>query len=326
MNKKPTLKELLNKHNNGINNNNNNNDINKIDSKFETINKKIDNKNYEIIVNNLQKPIKLSFKNAQKLFKKLPKNLRFLLINGREINNLMELYHELNNMDETTFNYHVNEHKNDFKKWINDVLNEKEIAKELENATNLDLFKKKLELQINKIENTNQSNFIDANYSFLKRNYNLNQNEKNNKIDINQTNTKYFDKINTDNNNNNFSSKNTNEQTITLDLITYLDKILSNNNSTNNDFFFKLIKSINMLKEEIEILNEKIDLINRENKTNLHELIEAINRDYDLIENELKHIEKIDGELNKKTTKIYNLEKEIENKEKKILNFYNKIK
>ncbi|MEM3127052.1 MAG: DUF5752 family protein [Candidatus Woesearchaeota archaeon] len=52
----------------------------------------------------------------------------FVFNNGRKASTIKELLDEIKNIDEKTFQYHVNEKKNDFATWINDVFKEKDLA------------------------------------------------------------------------------------------------------------------------------------------------------------------------------------------------------
>ena len=56
-----------------------------------------------------------------------PEN-NFWASDGRSIKNLFELADVLESMSHETFSSHVNEHKNDFSAWLNDVVGAKELA------------------------------------------------------------------------------------------------------------------------------------------------------------------------------------------------------
>lgn len=51
--------------------------------------------------------------------------------NGAVIKNLYELYNSLETMDEATFSHHVNELRNDFYNWVNDVIKDRKLADKL---------------------------------------------------------------------------------------------------------------------------------------------------------------------------------------------------
>lgn len=53
---------------------------------------------------------------------------------GRVMKNLEELSAGLQQMAEETFRYHVNEQRNDFSKWVRDVIGDYELSTELQNT------------------------------------------------------------------------------------------------------------------------------------------------------------------------------------------------
>lgn len=55
----------------------------------------------------------------------------FFMANGRVITRLSELPEVIENTDDQTFCYHVNEEKNDFANWIRDVFNSKPLANKI---------------------------------------------------------------------------------------------------------------------------------------------------------------------------------------------------
>ncbi|MBT3464480.1 hypothetical protein HOD20_08550 [archaeon] len=58
-------------------------------------------------------------------------NEYFMLKTGNPIKNLKEFVDSLENMNDWVFKHHVSLEKNDFSKWIADVLKEKELAQQL---------------------------------------------------------------------------------------------------------------------------------------------------------------------------------------------------
>ena len=54
---------------------------------------------------------------------------RFFVNDGRALGNMNELMESLKDMDEETFNHHVNKEKNDFMNWVKDVVGDKVLAK-----------------------------------------------------------------------------------------------------------------------------------------------------------------------------------------------------
>ena len=61
-------------------------------------------------------------------------NLSFYLNDGRRLYNLRDLENALQGMNMALFSYHVNEQRNDFANWIQDVFGFVELANEMRNA------------------------------------------------------------------------------------------------------------------------------------------------------------------------------------------------
>jgi purine-binding chemotaxis protein CheW len=55
----------------------------------------------------------------------------FWFNNGKAVKNIEELMHDLEKIDDDTFQHHVNRDKNDFSEWVEHVLNESDLAKML---------------------------------------------------------------------------------------------------------------------------------------------------------------------------------------------------
>ncbi len=64
----------------------------------------------------------------------VPEDKVFWCHDGRVMKNLEELYAGLQEMSEETFHYHVTEDRNDFSKWIRDVIGDYGLSTELQNA------------------------------------------------------------------------------------------------------------------------------------------------------------------------------------------------
>lgn len=56
----------------------------------------------------------------------------FILRNGQPIRSLKELIDALDYIDDTTFAHHVNEYRNDFANWVRDVINDGDLADEIQ--------------------------------------------------------------------------------------------------------------------------------------------------------------------------------------------------
>ncbi|MFW6383409.1 MAG: hypothetical protein ACOCZQ_02075 [Nanoarchaeota archaeon] len=117
---KPTLQELLKKHNDE---DDNRQDNGVTPRQFEQENKPSS-----------------KTRRLRSLFIELPSNKRFTLQSGNEVSNLMELYEEVLSMPDDVFYNHVNAYKNDFADWVQNTLQEPSIAARLSETSNKDEF------------------------------------------------------------------------------------------------------------------------------------------------------------------------------------------
>ena len=62
--------------------------------------------------------------------------MRFTCHDGIHVKNLQELASALEQMSDDTFYYHVNESKNDFSKWVRDVIGDDKLSRDLDKTTN----------------------------------------------------------------------------------------------------------------------------------------------------------------------------------------------
>lgn len=65
----------------------------------------------------------------------VPSENYFFVCDGHALKNVLELRDKIKNIDEHTFRHHVNESKNDFSNWINDVIKDKKLADDIKKAT-----------------------------------------------------------------------------------------------------------------------------------------------------------------------------------------------
>ncbi|MFH1181557.1 MAG: DUF5752 family protein [Candidatus Woesearchaeota archaeon] len=70
-------------------------------------------------------------KEARKILGKVPAMKSFWLCINLELRSLPELSVALESIDDDVFRYHVSKDKNDFEAWIRDVLQDKELAREI---------------------------------------------------------------------------------------------------------------------------------------------------------------------------------------------------
>lgn len=68
---------------------------------------------------------------AQRVLRAVPDVKRFYCHNGDILNNIYELKDALDRMDSPTFQHHVTEEKNDFARWVREVLGDDKLAGDL---------------------------------------------------------------------------------------------------------------------------------------------------------------------------------------------------
>ncbi len=82
----------------------------------------------------LSKLIKEPRSAPENIFEKdAPPGAAFLLKNGQEVRNLKELLEALETIDDATYAHHVNEHRNDFAAWIQNILQQEDLAEQIRN-------------------------------------------------------------------------------------------------------------------------------------------------------------------------------------------------
>ncbi len=81
---------------------------------------------------------------AEKILSKAKQEHSFKLHMGTEISSLKGLAEAMDIMSEETFNHHVNEKKNDFSNWIENVFEDSELAEEIRPLKSRDSIKKKI--------------------------------------------------------------------------------------------------------------------------------------------------------------------------------------
>lgn len=80
-------------------------------------------------VSETSKPVQLTV--VRKVLGRAPEEYGFVLADGRKLNSVFDLMHALQDMEDEVFRHHVNDARNDFASWINDVFEEPELAEEL---------------------------------------------------------------------------------------------------------------------------------------------------------------------------------------------------
>ncbi len=68
------------------------------------------------------------------MLKEAPTENLFWVCDGKVLKNLQELKVALENMNDDSYRYHVNQEKNDFANWIKDIFGEEKLAQQLRKA------------------------------------------------------------------------------------------------------------------------------------------------------------------------------------------------
>ncbi|OGN96684.1 MAG: hypothetical protein A2Z77_01485 [Chloroflexi bacterium RBG_13_51_36] len=74
--------------------------------------------------------IKISHEEAKRRLEDVPDGKRFWCHDGKVIRNLKELSKALNDMSDETFHYHLSGARNDFSKWIREVVGDDKLAED----------------------------------------------------------------------------------------------------------------------------------------------------------------------------------------------------
>jgi len=110
--------------------------------------------------------------NARKLFFDLPHKHKFWAKNGKEINNLTQLYECLVEMTEEIFKHHVTKNRDDFAKWVGEVLADTILARRMKSSRtklgHVEAVRKRIEqLRFGGIRIPHPKSKLQANYRFI---------------------------------------------------------------------------------------------------------------------------------------------------------------
>ena len=86
------------------------------------------------MVGSRETELNLNRAQAQKLLSDVPEDKVFWNRDGQTFKSLYELERGINSMTDEAYSYHANPDKNDFAKWINQVIGDETLAKNLENT------------------------------------------------------------------------------------------------------------------------------------------------------------------------------------------------
>ena len=77
------------------------------------------------------KIVKISREEAKRRLGDVPDDKRFWFHDGKTIKNVKELRRALADMSDETFHYHLSEGRNDFSKWVREVVGDDKLAGDL---------------------------------------------------------------------------------------------------------------------------------------------------------------------------------------------------
>ena len=90
--------------------------------------------------------------NARKYLSDVAPEQCFWINNGPILKNLGELANTLPDMNDETYSHHVNKEKNDFSRWINDIIGDQQLANELLSSKNKESAVKKIRNRLNSLK------------------------------------------------------------------------------------------------------------------------------------------------------------------------------
>jgi hypothetical protein len=82
----------------------------------------------------LVRVVKIGREEARRRLADVPDDKRFWCNDGKVITNLRDLGMSMRDMNNGTYRYHRDEGKNDFSKWVREVVGDTELATELDRA------------------------------------------------------------------------------------------------------------------------------------------------------------------------------------------------
>ncbi len=89
---------------------------------------------------------------ARRILSKVPSDVSFWLCTNEYLRNLDQLGKSLNSVNDEVFRYHVNRDKNDFEYWIRDIINDKELAREISRIKTRETLVRKISERVNELK------------------------------------------------------------------------------------------------------------------------------------------------------------------------------
>ena len=236
----------------------------------------------------------------ESLYADLPKEKKFFTRNGKTISNLMELYEKLKIMPEEEFQAHVNEEKDDFAKWIDEVLKEKSLADIIRGLKQRDELVSLLAKEIEKvnIENNDTEPKVSPTRKTRKKKKRIR------KILDGSINNSPKDII-----------KNKGKKEYKN------EPLQEKNNKTHEDFkdcISSFEKRLVDLEKNVDVLKKKFNNIKEEEKEFLEHVAYKVNEKDSYIKRELYEIENLEREVEWRRKHVFFLEKSIAKKEEQL--------
>lgn len=97
---------------------------------------------------------KINFETAGLILSNVPDHKKFICNDGSVFVNLEELMIGLKTINKETFDYHVNEDKNDFSSWIYDVVGDVKLSKNVRTVKDANSAAKKIKVRITYLKKT----------------------------------------------------------------------------------------------------------------------------------------------------------------------------
>ncbi len=89
---------------------------------------------------------------ARRILYRVPANVSFWLCTNEQLARLDDLGRALKRVSDEVFRYHVNRDKNDFEVWIRDVINDRELAREISRIKTKDTLIRKISERVEELK------------------------------------------------------------------------------------------------------------------------------------------------------------------------------
>lgn len=230
----------------------------------------------------------------------------FILLNSRKVRSIHQLCNEIGLAEEEVFNFHVTEHKNDFSHWIENIFNNKKLASIVKELRNRDEFLRILGGLISENEKAKiPKKFKEVQYKKTilvdyptKRPINTDAQQKQATVHVDSDLSSKVDAIYTNNKQ-------------MMDQLNAITLFLSKSHDVNSKRLEILESDIRMLQDEIRDMknafSEKLDKLIHDEEKKFIEMLK-----------ELKDIEEYEHEVQRRMDHLVSIESDIKLKEAEI--------